>query len=280
MLSIQTNVAVLDSLGHLKTTRTDLTKSVQSVSSGKRINQASDDGAGLSVATRLEADQTSLNQAARNANDALGLMHTIEGTLDTLTNIAIRFRELSVQAINETYTSADREMMLTEMTALSREWRRASNEAEYNGIGVTSSNDTLSFQVGKDGSTDDAITVNLTRVNISTIGSFITVGNTAVAGTAANSSTATTNLRLLDRTINQLGEMRARVGSMQNRLENAIGQSTTEKNNLTVAQGRILDVNYASETANMTRLQMQRQVGIASLTQAKNIPMGLLSLID
>ena len=147
MLSIQTNVAVLDSLGHLKTARTDLTKSVNSISSGKRINQAADDGAGLSVATRLEADRTSLNQAHRNTNDALGLIHTAEGTLDTLSSIAIRFRELSVQAINQTYTSTDRQQMLTEMSDLYVDWRRISQNAEYNDIGVTSSSDTISFHI-------------------------------------------------------------------------------------------------------------------------------------
>ena len=280
MLSIHTNVNVLDSLGHLKSARTDLQRSVGSISSGKRINTASDDGAGLSVATRLEADKTSLSQAKRNMNDAMGLLQTAEGTLDTLTDIAIRFRELSVQAINETYTSDDRRMILTEMRDLNADWRRIASDAEYNGISVTNSADRISFQVGKDGSAADAISVDLSRIRVSTITSFGTVGGTATAGTAANSSTAATNLRQLDRAIGDLGNMRSRLGSMQNRLSVAIEQSAAENSSLQVAQGRILDVNYASETANMTRLQMQREVSIASLSQAKNIPTGLLSLIQ
>ena len=280
MMSIQTNVSVLDSLGHLKSTRTGLTKSVGSVSSGKRINNASDDGAGLSVATRLEADKTSLTQARRNINDALGLMQTAEGTLDTLTGIVIRFRELSVQALNETYTADDRRMMLTEMQDLNTDWRRIASESEYNGIAVTNSTDTISFQVSKDGSDADAISVNLSRIRVATITAFSTVGATALAGTAASSSSAATNLSLLDSSLDQLGQMRARVGSMQNRLSTAIDQSSAENSSLQVAQGRILDVNYASETANMTRLEMQREVSIASLSQAKNIPTGLLSLLN
>ena len=280
MLSIHTNVNVLDSLGHLKSARTDLRKSVGSISSGKRINGASDDGAGLSVATRLEADKTSLTQAKRNINDALGLMQTAEGTLDTLVGIAIRFRELSVQAINETYTSADRQMMLTEMTDLFTDWRRIASDSEYNGIAVTNSNNTISFQVGKDGNAADAISVNLNRIRVSTITAFATVGATTGAGTAADSSTAASNLRLIDRAIVDLGDMRAKVGSMQNRLSTAIEQSSAENTSLQAAQGRILDVNYASRAANMTRLQMQREVSIASLSQAKNIPTGLLSLIQ
>ena len=257
-----------------------MTKSVNSIASGKRVNTASDDGAGLSVATRLEADQTSLSQAARNTNDALGLVHTVEGTLETLTNVAIRFRELSVQSLNDTYTTADRRLMLTEMQDLYVDWRRLSADAEYNGIAVTASNSTLSFQVSKDGSAADAITVDLSNFQVSTITAFTTVGTTAANGTAVNSTTAAQNLRLIDRSISQLGQMKAKAGSMQNRLENAIGQSTAENNSLQAAQGRILDVNYASETANMTRLQMQRQVSIASISQAKNIPIGLLALID
>ena len=149
MLSIHTNVNVLDSLGHLRSARTDLQKSVGSISSGKRINGGTDDGAGLSVATRLEADKTSLSQAKRNINDALGLMQTAEGTLDTLVGIAIRFRELSVQAINETYTSDDRRMILTEMQDLNADWRRIASDAEYNGIAVTNSNDTIHFRLAK-----------------------------------------------------------------------------------------------------------------------------------
>ena len=280
MLTIQTNISVLDSVNNLHSSKTSLTKSVNSIASGKRVNTASDDGAGLSVATRLEADQTSLSQAARNTNDALGLVHTVEGTLETLTNVAIRFRELSVQSLNDTYTTADRQLMLTEMQDLYVDWRRLSADAEYNGIAVTASNSTLSFQVSKDGSAADAITVDLSNFQVSTITAFTTVGTTAANGTAVNSTTAAQNLRLIDRSISQLGQMKARAGSMQNRLENAIGQSTAENNSLQAAQGRILDVNYASETANMTRLQMQRQVSIASISQAKNIPVGLLALID
>jgi len=280
MLTIQTNVSVLDSVNNLRTSKTDLAKSVNSIASGKRINEASDDGAGLSVATRLEADQTSLSQAARNTNDALGLVHTVEGTLDTLTNIAIRFRELSVQSLNDTYTTADRQLMLTEMEDLYVDWRRVSAEAEYNDIALTSSNSTLSFQVSKDGGAADAITVNLSDFQVSTITAFTTVGTTATNGTAVDSTTAAANLRLIDRSISQLGQMKAKAGSMQNRLENAIGQNTAENNSLYAAQGRIIDVNYASETVNMTRLQMQRQTSIASISQARNLPLGLLALID
>ena len=117
--------------------------------------------------------------------------------------------------------------------------------------------------------TADAITVNLTDFQVSTITAFTTVGNTAVAGTAVNSTTAAANLRLIDRSISQLGQMKSKAGSMQNRLENAIGQSTAENNSLNATQGRIIDVNYASETVNMTRLQMQRQVSIAVLAKPK-----------
>ena len=240
MLSIKTNVSVLDSIGHLRSARTSLSKSVGSIASGKRVNEASDDGAGLSVATRLEADKTSLSQAKRNINDALGLMQTAEGTLDPLTGIAIRFRELSVQAINETYTADDRRMILTEMQDLNADWRRLAIDAEYNGISVTNSSDTISFQVGKDGRAADAISVNLTRIRVSTITSFGTVGGTATAGTAADSATAAANLRFLDRALGDLGRMRARVGSMQNRLTTAIDQSTAENTSLQVAQGRFL----------------------------------------
>jgi flagellin len=170
--------------------------------------------------------------------------------------------------------------MLTEMQDLYVDWRRLAAEAEYNDIGVTSSNTTLSFQVSKDGGAADAITVNLSDFNVSSITAFTTVGTTATNGTAVNSTTAAANLRLIDRSIGLLGQMKTKAGSMQNRLENAIGQNNAENNSLLAAQGRITDVNYAAETANMTRLEMQRQVSIASISQAKNIPIGLLVLIE
>ena len=280
MISVRSNISVLKSVGHIQKSTKTLTSSVNQVSTGKRINSAADDGAGNSVAVRMEADRTSLDQAGRNANDAISLLQTAEGSLETLTSIAMRFRELSVQAVNQTYTSTDRSHMLTEMTTLNIDWRRTAIQAEYNGISVLSSNDTLSFQVGTDGSTNDAISLDLSTLRISGIASFSAVGATASAGTAANSSVAAANLRLLDSAIDSLSSMRANIGSLQNRMETALTENSSNNLNMQAAQGRILDADYASQTTQMTRSQMQLQAGIASLAQAKSMPQGVLGLLN
>ena len=280
MVGIRTSVSVLKSLNCIGTASTKLSRSVDQISSGKRVNSAADDAAGLSVSTRLTADFTSLSQAQRNTNDAIGLVQTTEGTVETLSNLIIRLRELSVQTITGTQTSDDRALILIEMTDINSDWRRISSGAEYNGISLVTSNDTLSFQVGKDSGSANTVSLDLSEFNMSTISRFNTVGNTILSGKAVIPSTARRNLKALDSTLDTLGQMRSLLGATQNRLETSLAQASDENNTLKVARSRILDVNYASETANMTRLQIQQQVGIASLTQAKNIPSNLLSLLN
>lgn len=280
MLGIRTNISALKSIRLLGSTNMKLSGSVDQISSGKRINSGADDGAGLSVATRLKADSTSLSQAHRNTNDAMGLVQTTEGTVEKLSSLVIRLRELSVQASNQTYTSDDRDTILEEMTAIYGDWRRVSSSAEYNDIAVMTSNSTLSFQVGKDSGTGNTVSLDLSEFHIPSVSIFNVVGDTIKAGTSARSSIARRNLRALDSTLDTLGNMRATLGSTQNRLETALAQVGDENNTLQAARSRILDVNYASEAANMTRLQMQQQVGIASLNQAKNIPSNFMSLLN
>lgn len=278
MLGIRTNISALKSIRLLGSTSMKLSGSVDHISSGKRINSAADDGAGLSVSTRLTAASTSLGQAHRNINDAIGLVQTTEGTVERLSSLVIRLRELSVQACNETYTIDDRGAILEEMTAINADWRRVSSSAEYNDVAVMTSNSTLSFQVGKD--IGDTISLDLSEFNIPSVSIFNVVGNTIRSGTSARPSIARRNLRALDSTLDTLSNMRANLGSTQNRLETALALVGDENNTMKLARSRILDVDYASETASMTRLQIQQQVGIASLSQAKNIPSNFMSLLN
>jgi flagellin len=280
MLGIRTNISALKSIRLLGSTSMKLSGSVDHISSGKRINSAADDGAGLSVSTRLKADSTSLSQAHRNINDAIGLVQTTEGTVERLSSLVIRLRELSVQASNKTYTSDDRGAILEEMTAILADWKRVSGGAEYNDVAVMNSNNTLSFQVGKDGGTKNTIPLDLSEFNIPDLIIFKLVGRTIKLGRSAIPSIARRNLKALDATLDTLGNMRATLGSTQNRLETALARVGEENNTLQLARSRILDVDYASETANMTRLQIQQQVGIASLSQAKNIPSDFMSLLN
>jgi flagellin len=281
-MSIRTNLAAISSINSLSNTQKSLSSSLEKISSGLRINRAADDAAGLGVATRMETDNTSLKQAMRNTNDGISLVQTAEGSIEQLTNILIRFRELSVQASNDTYTATDREMIGTEMAQLQNEYQRITTLANFNEQSLLNGTGNLSIQVGIDGASDNAIAINMGDLSttLGSITSLSTVFQTVTSGGASTSSGATANLAELDTAINALSSRRATLGSLQNRFENALAESATYSQNLSAAQSQILDVDYASESANMTRYQIQSQAGVAALAQAKAIPQSIISLLS
>jgi len=287
-MSIRTNMAALSSINTLSRTQGTLSDSLERISSGLRINRAGDDAAGLGVATRMEADNTSLQQAMRNTNDGISLIQTAEGSLEQLTNIMIRVRELTVQAANETYSSDDRSMISTEMTQLKNEFERITATSEFNEqslLNATAAN-TISIQVGMDGGTNDRIQFNLQSFSTTTgaISGLSTVfAAITAAATTANlsySSTASANLTNIDTAITALSTRRATIGALQNRFENALAEASTLSQNVSASQSQILDVDYASESANMTRFQIQQQAGVAALAQAKAMPQSIISLLN
>ena len=282
MMTVRTNLTALSSINSLNKSQNSLGSSLEKISSGLRINRAADDAAGLGVATRMESDNTSLKQAMRNTNDGISLVQTAEGSIEQLSNILIRFRELSVQASNETYTSTDRTMIGEEMEQLKNEYQRITTLANFNEQSLLNGSGTLSIQVGIDGTANDRIDLVMTDFS-TTQGAISNVGTvfTSVdAGTASIAESAAANLTELDSAINALSTRRAKLGSIQNRFENALSEASTYSQNLSAAQSQILDVDYASESANMTRYQIQSQAGVAALAQAKAIPQSIISLLS
>jgi len=281
-MTVRTNMAALSSIATLNKTQGSLSSSLEKISSGLRINRAGDDAAGLGVATRMETDNTSMKQAIRNTNDGISLVQTAEGSLEQLSNILIRFRELSVQASNETYTSTDRGMIGTEMTALMNEYKRITTLSNFNEQKLLNGSGTVSIQVGIDGTSNDAISINMNNLatTMGAMASLNAVFGTVTGGTASTAAGATANLASLDKSINDLSTRRATLGSLQNRFENALSEASTYSTNLSAAQSQILDVDYASESANMTRYQIQSQAGVAALAQAKAIPQSIISLLS
>jgi len=259
-----------------------LSSSLEKISSGLRINRAADDAAGMGVATRMEADNTSLKQAMRNTNDGISLVQTAEGSIEQLTNILIRFRELSVQASNETYTSTDRAMIGTEMTQLKNEYKRITTLANFNEQSLLNNTTALSIQVGIDGTSNDRIDIAMSQIATSLGASAFSQLSTVFSNiaTASTAAVATANLSRLDSAINALSTRRAKLGAIQNRFENALAEASTYSQNLSAAQSQILDVDYANESANMTRYQIQSQAGVAALAQAKAIPQSIISLLS
>jgi flagellin len=281
-MTVRTNMAALSSISTLNKTQGSLSSSLEKISSGLRINRAGDDAAGLGVATRMETDNTSMKQAIRNTNDGISLVQTAEGSLEQLSNILIRFRELSVQASNDTYTSTDRGMIGTEMTALMNEYKRITTLSNFNEQKLLNGSGTISIQVGIDGTSNDAISINMNNLatTMGAMASLNAVFGTVTGGTASSAAGATANLASLDKSINDLSTRRATLGSLQNRFENALAEASTYSTNITAAQSQILDVDYASESANMTRYQIQSQAGVAALAQAKAIPQSIISLLS
>jgi flagellin len=282
-MTVRTNMAALSSITTLNKTQGSLSSSLEKISSGLRINRAGDDAAGLGVATRMETDNVSLKQAMRNTNDGISLVQTAEGSIEQLTNILIRFRELSVQASNETYTATDRGMIGTEMTALRDEYKRITTLANFNEQSLLNNATTLSIQVGIDSGSNNRIDIVMSDLATS-LGStdFTALSSSifsALAG-ATKAASAAANLAVLDTAINELSDRRATLGSLQNRFENALAEASTYSTNLAASQSQILDVDYASESANMTRYQIQSQAGVAALAQAKAIPQSIISLLS
>jgi len=280
-MTIRTNLAAMSSINTLNGTQKSLSNSLEKISSGLRINRAADDAAGLGVATRMESDNTSLKQAMRNTNDGISMVQTAEGSLEQLSNILIRFRELSVQAANETYTTTDRGMIQTEMSQLKNEYNRITSTANFNEQDLLEATVAISIQVGMDGSGDNRITFTLSQfaTTAGAVGGGLSVVFGQVAN-AANVTVAQSNLSRLDSAINALSTRRAKLGAIQNRFENALSEASTYSQNLSAAQSQILDVDYASESANMTRYQIQSQAGVAALAQAKAIPQSIISLLS
>jgi flagellin len=280
-MTVRTNMAALSSINTLNKTQGSLSSSLEKISSGLRINRAADDAAGLGVATRMESDNTSLKQAMRNTNDGISMVQTAEGSIEQLSNILIRFRELTVQAANETYTSTDRTMIQTEMGQLQNEYNRITSTANFNEQDLLEATTAVSIQVGIDGSADNRITFTLS--NFATTAGAIGGGLSIVFGQIANGAEVTVaqaNLARLDSAVNSLSSRRATLGAIQNRFENALSEASTYSQNLSAAQSQILDVDYASESANMTRYQIQSQAGVAALAQAKAIPQSIISLLS
>ena len=278
-LTVRTNMAAIGAINNLNRTQSLLTNSLSKISSGLRINRAADDAAGLSVATRMNSDNTSLKQAMRNTNDGISMVQTAEGGLNELHNILVRMRELSVQASNDTYSSADRTMISTEMGQLKEEFVRIASTANFNRQDVLNgSNTSFDIQVGIHDNADNRIAINLASLN-STMGA---VGLSFTGGVTASGSVgnAQTNISTIDAALSNIATRRSRLGAIQNRLESALSEATSYSENLSSAQSQIMDVDYASESANMTRYQIQQQAGVAALAQAKAISQSILSLLS
>ena len=273
-LTVRTNLAALRSINRLNNTQNSLSGSLERISSGLRVNKAADDAAGLAVSSRMQADNVSLRQAMRNANDGVSLVQTAEGTLGEITNILSRMRELSIQSSNGTYSASDRLLIDKEFILMKNEIRRIASNSTFNGISLLAGRTgAVTLQIGIDNLTTDQISIQMSAISASQGALAITTLS------VSTSSGALAAIASLDAAINTVNTARAELGATQNRLESALSEASTYSENLSASYSQIMDLDYASESSNMTRLQIMQQAGVAALGQAKAISQSVVSLL-
>jgi flagellin len=278
MQVINTNTMSLNAQRNLSGTQSDLATSIQRLSTGLRVNSAKDDAAGLAIANRMDAQARGMNVAIRNANDGISLAQTAEGALGQVTDMLQRMRELAVQAANASNTSADRTSLNQEFSQLAAEVDRTLTGTRFNGSAVLAgSAGSLQFQIGANNATTDQITI--TTSNMATNSTITAVTGTAgtIAGTTATAATAM--IATLDTALTTINSERATYGAIQNRFEAVISNLQIGAENQQAARSRIMDADFAKETANLTRAQILQQAGTAMLAQANAAPQSVLSLL-
>jgi len=274
-LVINTNVAALNAQRNLSTSQSSLNTALQRLSSGLRVNSAKDDAAGLAIAERMNAQVRGMTVAMRNANDAISFAQTAEGGIVKISDALQRMRELSVQSANGTNSSGDRANLQTEFAQLQAEITRLTNGTTFNGQVVLSGATAFTFQVGA-GTTSGVDTISVTGGNLAT-GAVSSAAAAAVSITAVSAATAA--ITAIDSALDAANTLRANFGAVQNRFESVISNLQIAVENQTAARSRIMDADFAAETAALTRAQILQQAGTAMLAQANVQPELALTLL-
>ena len=277
---ISTNLMSLNAQRNLSTTQSALATSVQRLSTGLRVNSAKDDAAGLAIAERMNTQVRGMNVAVRNANDAISLAQTAEGALSKINDMGQRMRELAVQSANATNNETDRESLDAEFQALSAEIKRNLEGTSFNGTKLFAALATMTFQVGANNATTDQIAVVTTNLTTdTTMTGILGGGGGATAADIKNVDKSREALDKLDKMLATVNSKRAEFGATQNRFEAVIQTLQVSAENQTAARSRIMDADFASETAALTRSQVLQQAGTAMLSQANSLPNNVLSLL-
>jgi flagellin len=263
-LRIQHNVEALNAHRQLQSTSDKLSKAMERLSSGYRINRAADDAAGLAISEKMRGQISGLGQAQRNLQDAVSMVQTAEGTLQEVHSMLQRIRELAVQYKNGTLSTGNQSALQSEINQLASEIERLGQSADFNGIKLLNASQTISFQVGaNDGETIGVSTISLGQTLPSTVFNL------------NNGS----DISELDVAIDAISAQRAVFGAVQNRFEHSLANIAIYQENLVAAESRIRDVDMAAETVEMTKNQILSQAGTAMLAQANQLPQNVLSLL-
>jgi flagellin len=273
LLSVRTNVASMMAAGQLSRTNKGLSSSLGKISSGLRINSASEDAAGLGVATNLESQVISTRQAMRNTNDGISIIQTGESAANEVTDILQRMRELAVQSASETLADSERSFISDEFNQLRSEVARIAAVTEFNGVALTDGVlSSINVQVGIQSDSASRITITLGDLTSSGLG-IDTMDLSSTTG-------AQNALDTIDTALSSVNSLRSKFGAVQNRLDSALNNSQVSVEALSSAQSQIMDTDFATESSNLTKLQIMQQAGIASLAQAKNMNQSVISLLS
>ena len=263
---------------------------MEQLSTGKKINSAADDAAGLAISSRMTAQIRGLDQAVRNANDGISMVNTAEGAMVEVTAMLQRMREITVQSANGTTAADDRTFLNKEYQALATEIQRVASNTQWNGRDIltgsaaSTSSSAVSFQVGANGAQTISVTIgDISSTGNSTFGALQSSGasGSIATTTAASAQTvATSTLTALDAAIKDISTKRADLGAVSNQLTHAVDNLTSIKINAEESRSRILDTDYAQATSELARTQIIQQAGTAMLAQANQLPQTVLALLQ
>jgi flagellin len=283
-LNIRTNVSSIKAQKSLSETGLRLQTAYERLSSGQRINRAKDDAAGLAIAEALKADGRIATVAVRNANDGISIVAITDGAISQITNVLSRLAELAQQSANGVFSTGQRSALQLEFTALMSEVERIALTTEFNGLKLLSGGDTVTFQVGFDGTSMSQITYSGVQATLAALG--LAGANSSVHTYSVNAETdleaqsaARLALDAINAAITSVTRNRGTLGAAESRLETTIQNLLTARENFNAAESRIRDADVAAEAAELTRLTILQQAGTAILAQANQQPQLALQLL-
>jgi flagellin len=283
-LNIRTNQPSITAQKSLDETSRGLAKSFERLSSGLRINHASDDAAGLAIAESLKAQSRVASVAIRNANDGISIISITDGAIGQITNILSRLAELAEQSANGVFSNGQRSALQLEFTALMSEVERIAVTTEFNGLKMLSGGSTVTLQVGFDGSSNSQITYSgvqatLAAMGLAAVGSSVVTYSITGSTDMESQSAARQALDAINQAVISVTRNRGTLGAAESRLLTTISNLTVARENFTAAESRIRDVDVAEEAANLARLNILQQAGVAILAQANQQPQLALQLL-
>jgi flagellin len=289
MTVINTNVAASITANALTNNERAMSQAMERLSTGQRINSASDDAAGLAIASRMTSQINGLNMAVRNANDAISLVQTADGALVEVSSMLQRMRELAVQAASGTYSSTDKTALDTEYDQLRLQIQDINDDTQWNGTALLSGGTTFTFHVGANASQTVAVAIgdfDTDEANASS-GVFEALADATSDNNNSNDDLATSNIDsaantaigYLDEAISRVNEERAKLGAAISRLEYASDNLANISQNTSASRSRVLDADYATETTELARTQIIQQAATAMLSQANQYPQTVLALL-